>query len=64
MSEEFSLVDCYLAPLLWRLPVLGIELAGQGSQELKNYMLKLFERESFQASLTEAERELRFGNPA
>ena len=22
MSEEFSLVDCYLAPLLWRLPQL------------------------------------------
>jgi len=64
MSEEFSLVDCYLAPLLWRLPVMGIELTGQGSQEFKSYMLKLFERESFQASLTEAERELRFGKPA
>ncbi|MFT5756576.1 MAG: RNA polymerase-associated protein [Alteromonadaceae bacterium] len=63
MSEEFSLVDCYLAPLLWRLPVFGIELEGQGSKELKTYMLKLFERESFQASLTESERELRFGNP-
>lgn len=61
MSEEFSLIDCYLAPLLWRLPALGIELNGQGSRELKGYMLKLFERESFQASLTEAERELRFG---
>lgn len=64
MSEEFSLVDCYLAPLLWRLPAFGIELTGQGSKELKSYMLKLFERESFQASLTEVERELRFGNPA
>jgi RNA polymerase-associated protein len=64
MSEEFSLIDCYLAPLLWRLPAFGIELSGQGSRELKSYMLKLFERESFQASLTEAERELRFGHPA
>jgi RNA polymerase-associated protein len=27
-------------------------------------MLRLFERESFQASLTEEERELRFGHPA
>ncbi|SES99241.1 stringent starvation protein SspA [Thalassotalea agarivorans] len=62
MSEEFSLVDCYLAPLLWRLPVMGIELEGQGSKELKSYMLRLFERESFQASLTEAERELRVGS--
>jgi RNA polymerase-associated protein len=63
MSEEYSLVDCYLAPLLWRLPVFGIELEGQGSKELKTYMLRLFERESFQASLTEEERELRFGHP-
>lgn len=63
MSEDFSLVDCYLAPLLWRLPTFGIELDGDGSKELKTYMLKLFERESFQASLTESERELRFGNP-
>ena len=62
MSEEFSLVDCYLAPLLWRLPALGIELEGQGAKEFKSYMLKLFERESFQASLTEAERELRFSS--
>ncbi|WP_371376739.1 stringent starvation protein SspA [Thalassotalea aquiviva] len=64
MSEEFSLVDCYLAPLLWRLPAFGIELSGQGSQELKAYMIRLFDRESFQASLTDAERELRFGRPA
>lgn len=63
MSEEFSLVDCYLAPLLWRLPVMGIELNGNGSKELKSYMLKVFERESFQASLTEAERELRYSSP-
>jgi RNA polymerase-associated protein len=58
MSEEYSLVDCYLSPLLWRLPELGIEFTGQGSKELKSYMLKCFERESFQASLTEAEREI------
>jgi len=63
MSEEFSLVDCYLAPLLWRLPAFGIEFEGQGSKELKTYMLRLFERESFQTSLTETERELRFGYP-
>ncbi|RLR18109.1 stringent starvation protein A [Sodalis-like symbiont of Bactericera trigonica] len=54
MSEEFSLVDCYLAPLLWRLPQLGIELAGVGAKELKGYMTRVFEREAFLASLTEA----------
>ncbi len=61
MSEEFTLVDCYLAPLFWRLPALGIELNGRGSAEVKAYMTRLFERESFKASLTEAERELRIG---
>nr|WP_238541261.1 glutathione binding-like protein [Yersinia pestis] len=58
MSEEFSLVDCYLAPLLWRLPVLGIEFTGAGSKELKGYMTRVFERDAFLASLTEAEREM------
>ncbi|MBW8189496.1 stringent starvation protein A [Neiella marina] len=58
MSEEFSLTDCFLAPLLWRLPTLGIELSGRGSKELKTYMNRLFERDSFKASLTETEREI------
>ncbi|GAA3541796.1 MULTISPECIES: stringent starvation protein SspA [Zobellella] len=58
MSEEFSLVDCYMAPLLWRLPSLGIELSGRGAKELKAYMIRLFERDSFQAALTEAERDI------
>ncbi|MGC6388575.1 stringent starvation protein SspA [Ewingella sp. S1.OA.A_B6] len=58
-SEEFSLVDCYLAPLLWRLPELGIELSGTGSKELKGYMTRVFERDAFLASLTEPEREMR-----
>lgn len=52
MSDEFSLVDCYLAPLLWRLPVLGIELSGAGAKELKGYMTRVFERDAFLASLT------------
>ncbi|KDM92755.1 stringent starvation protein SspA [Photobacterium galatheae] len=59
MSEEFSLVDCYLAPLLWRLPSMGIDLIGPGSKEVKAYMSRVFERDSFLASLTEAEREMR-----
>jgi RNA polymerase-associated protein len=58
MSEEFSLVDCYMAPLLWRLPALGIELTGSGSLEVKDYMERIFERDSFVASLTDQEREI------
>ena len=46
------------APLLWRLPQLGIELSGAGSKELKGYMTRVFERDAF-GFLTEAEREMR-----
>lgn len=63
MSEEFGLVDCYMAALLWRLPLLGIELNGTGSKKLKAYMNRIFERDAFQASLTDAEREIRKGIP-
>ncbi len=59
LSDEFSLVDCYLAPLLWRLPLMGIEITGAGAKDLKGYMTRVFERDSFLASLTEAEREIR-----
>ncbi|WP_168014316.1 stringent starvation protein SspA [Halomonas salinarum] len=59
MSEEFSLVDCCLAPLLWRLPALDIELPEKQVKPLMNYMERTFERESFKASLSEAEREMR-----
>ncbi|AXR05459.1 stringent starvation protein SspA [Salinimonas sediminis] len=58
MSEEFSLVDCYLAPLLWRLPALGIELNGAGAKDINAYMSRIFSRGSFKASLTDQEREI------
>ncbi len=58
MNEEFSLVDCYLAPLLWRLPALGIELTGAGSKEVNAYMKRIFSRSAFKASLTDQEREI------
>ncbi|MDF2178454.1 stringent starvation protein SspA [Aliiglaciecola sp. CAU 1673] len=58
MSEEFSLIDCYLAPLLWRLPAFGIELSGAGSKDVKAYMNRIFDRSSFKASLTDQEREI------
>jgi len=58
MSEEFSLVDCCLAPLLWRLPQLGIEIP-KTAKALNNYANRLFELDSFVASLTEVEREIR-----
>jgi len=58
MSDEFSLVDCSLAPILWRLPSYGIKLPAQ-AKAIAGYSERLFERESFQESLTGAEREMR-----
>ncbi len=58
LSEEFSLLDCSLAPLLWRLPQLGVEIPAKAIG-LNAYMQRVFKRDSFQASLTDAERQLR-----
>ncbi len=57
MSDEFSLIDCVMAPLLWRLPILGIETATTG-EGLKNYANRLFRRPAFAASLSSAEKEM------
>ncbi len=58
LSDEFSLVDCSIAPILWRLPVYGIDLGSQ-SAPIEGYMKRVFERRSFQESLTELEQEMR-----
>ncbi len=58
LSEEFTLVDCCIAPLLWRLPHLDVKLPKK-AKAISEYEDRVFARESFQASLTEAERELR-----
>jgi RNA polymerase-associated protein len=56
LSDEFSLVDCVVGPLLWRLPTLGVDLPKQ-AEPIKSYAARLFEREGFQLSLSEQERE-------
>ena len=58
MSEDYSLVDCFLAPVLWRLPSYNITLPS-GAKALQQYGERLFERDAFEASLTEPEREMR-----
>ncbi|MES9834241.1 MAG: stringent starvation protein SspA [Candidatus Thiodiazotropha sp. LLP2] len=58
MSDEFSLVDCAIAPLLWRLPELGVEIPAS-AKGLHEYSQRLFEKESFIKSLSEAEQEMR-----
>lgn len=58
LSDEFSLVDASIAPILWRLPVYGIELGSQ-AEAIEEYMKRVFARRSFQQSLTELEQEMR-----
>jgi RNA polymerase-associated protein len=60
MSDEFTLVDCCIGPILWRQPSLGVDIrTSKQSKPLQAYMDTLFDRESFQESLTEQEREMR-----
>jgi len=58
LSDEFSLVDASIAPILWRLPVYGIELGSQ-AEAIEGYMERVFARQSFQRSMTELEQEMR-----
>lgn len=59
MGDEFTLVDCCIAPVLWRLPVWGITFSPTETKVINKYADRVFQRDSFQASLTEAEQELR-----
>jgi len=58
MSEDYSLVDCYIAPILWRLGHYGVKLPA-AAKALTRYADSIFEREAFEASLTEFEEEMR-----
>jgi len=56
MSEDYTLVDCCLAPLMWRLTQYGIKLPMSG-KPLQQYADRLFERRAFNTSLSEVEKE-------
>ena len=57
LSQEFSLVDCTIAPILWRLSLLGMALP-EKADSVKAYAERIFARQSFRESLSEAEIEL------
>tara|TARA_Y100000741_G_scaffold313074_1_gene257883 strand:+ start:25 stop:579 length:555 start_codon:yes stop_codon:yes gene_type:complete len=60
MSDEFSLVDCCIAPILWRLPLIGIELQKDTkTKPVYEYMQRLFTKTCFVDSLSELEKEIR-----
>jgi len=57
MSDSLTLIDCILAPLLWRLPKLGIPVFDH-SPDIKTYAQHLFSRPSFKDSLSQVEKKL------
>ena len=57
LSDEFNLVDCCIAPILWRLKFMNIVLPPEGKPILE-YAKRLSDREAFQTSLTATERAL------
>jgi RNA polymerase-associated protein len=57
MGDEFSLIDCAIAPLLWRLPSLGIDISTP-DDVITHYAQRLFSRTGFKRSLSEAEKEM------
>ncbi len=60
LSDDFSLIDCTIAPILWRLPKYGIDLpGGSDAKPIYDYMDRIFSRDLFQLSLTQTELSIR-----
>ncbi len=57
LSDDFSIVDCSIAPILWRLPYFGIKL-GATAKPIMQYAERVFDRPSFRSSLSEEEVEM------
>lgn len=57
LSDEYSLVDCCMAPLIWRLNFWGIKLPAS-TKSLVKYGERLFSRTAFKDSLSVHEKEL------
>ena len=55
-SDTMTLVDVCIAPILWRLGVMGIAL-GDKAKPITTYANRLFEKEGFHDSLTFAEKD-------
>lgn len=58
LTDDFTIVDCVIAPILWRLDLFGIELSGN-QKSIYNYMERVFSRVAFKESMTEDEEEMR-----
>lgn len=59
LSDDFSLIDSAIAPLLWRLQQYGIDLPAAKTGHITAYCDRVFDREAFKSSLSETELEMR-----
>ena len=57
LNDELTVIDCVLAPILWRIEYFGISL-GKQHKAITDYMELVFSRETFQNSLSEDEEEM------
>lgn len=58
MYEEFTIVDCTIAPVLWRLGHYRVELPPQ-AKAVQKYAERLFARPAFKSSLSDLEKQMR-----
>jgi len=58
LSPEMSLADCALAPLVWRLDALGVQLPRE-AHVITDYGERIFRSQGFARSLTPEEKALR-----
>lgn len=58
LNSEMSLADCALAPLIWRLPALGVVLPRE-AQVIHDYGERIFRNPGFTRSMTDEEKQMR-----
>jgi len=58
LNPEMSLADCLVAPVVWRLPWLGVDLGREGKPIL-DYGERLFHSQGFARSMTAEEKAMR-----
>lgn len=59
LSDSMTLADCYLAPFLWRLPLMDLNIPKKQMSKINTYANRLFQRPAFQESLSEVEKGMR-----
>ena len=58
LNPEMSLADCLVAPVIWRLPWLGVDLGREG-KPIIDYGERLFHSQGFARSMTDQEKAMR-----